>query len=446
MNRHMTWEKPDKAEARQLNLAMAWKAIRLILSSLSICVYVQFDIWLKHCGLPEYVNNIHIFFASLLIVMYYLFYRHALVFGRREAIDEDIKDKTGFIFIWTLLNIAMLLPVFLFFADMMGKARIVLVTVMSVLTFWREWFMLILFVLRKYTVKDGYVYIHKKNRAIYSVRASIKYRAFWSSVVYILTFEDACGREIPVMVDLYTYLRLKRMGDALLINYKYGESYLFELVKYKKKAGDSAGQDEVIEYESETPACNEPKKTPDENFVLQTPIPKYPSEVKITNLTRKVATKEGPNMAIDKAEWQYDSAQQYYCEQTGKKPEELDDQDTDIIWEYAGNHIAFFITWLLRHDLLGDLHNEDDHEAADIEAVKKQEKTGMDIFSKYCDMVFTDEDVSDLVMDFVKSYYDKQYLKDYGEYMGDKVLSTGFSWDDYLGFEPVIDRAFEKFH
>lgn len=151
-------------------------------------------------------------------------------------------------------------------------------------------------------------------------------------------------------------------------------------------------------------------------------------------------------MAIDKAEWQYDSAQQYYCEQTGKKPEELTEQDVDIIWEYAGNHIAFFITWLLRHDLLGDLHNEDDHEAADIEAVKKQEKTGMDIFSKYCDMVFTDEDVSDLVMDFVKDYYDKQYLKDYGEYMGDKVLSTRFSWEDYLGFEPVIDHAFEKFH
>ena len=151
-------------------------------------------------------------------------------------------------------------------------------------------------------------------------------------------------------------------------------------------------------------------------------------------------------MAIDKAEWQYDTAQQYYCEQTGKTPEELTEQDAEIIWDYAGNHIAFFITWLLRHDLLGDIHNEDDIEAEDIEAVKNQEKTGMDIFREYCDMAFTDEDVSDLVMDFVNEYYDKQYLKDYGEYMRDKVLSTGFSWDDYLGFEPVIDRAFEKFH
>ena len=151
-------------------------------------------------------------------------------------------------------------------------------------------------------------------------------------------------------------------------------------------------------------------------------------------------------MAIDKAEWQYDTAKQYYCEQTGKKSEELTEQDADIIWEYAGNHIAFFITWLLRHDLLGDIHNEDDNEAADIEAVKNREKTGMDIFREYCDMVFTDEDVSDLVMDFVKDYYDKQYLDDYGEYMRDKVLSTRFSWDDYLGFEPVIDRAYEKFH
>lgn len=66
-------------------------------------------------------------------------------------------------------------------------------------------------------------------------------------------------------------------------------------------------------------------------------------------------------MAIDKAEWQYDSAQKEYCEKFGKTPDSLTEQEQDIIWEYAGNHIAFFITWLVRHDYLGEMHYEDDY-------------------------------------------------------------------------------------
>ena len=230
MNRHMTWEKPDKAELRQLNLAMLFKAVRLLLSSLAICAYVQFVIWLSHSGLDINFTII----ASLLIVIYYYFWRHALVFGRREALEDDVKEKTLFIFLWTFANAILLIPVFLFFAEKMGIASIVLTALMSVLTFWREWFMLILFILKKYTVKDGEVCYHRKNRKIYSAGAPGTRRGVWVSVVYVLDFEDAGERIIPVMVDLYTYSLLKKHGDALLINYKYGESYLFELVKAKK--------------------------------------------------------------------------------------------------------------------------------------------------------------------------------------------------------------------
>lgn len=229
MNRHMTWEKPDKAELMQLNLAMAFKAVRLLLSSLVIFAYVQFVIWLSHSGL----NIAYTFIASLLIVIYYFFYRNALVFGRREALEDDVEAKTLFLFIWTFANAVLLLPLFLYFSEMMGKAGIVLTALMSVLTFWREWFMLILFVLRKYTVKDGEVCYHRKKRKFHLAGAPGSH-GLWCSVVYILDFEDAGNRDIPVMVDLYTYLRLKQHGDALLINYKYGESYLFEIVKAKK--------------------------------------------------------------------------------------------------------------------------------------------------------------------------------------------------------------------
>lgn len=106
-------------------------------------------------------------------------------------------------------------------------------------------------------------------------------------------------------------------------------------------------------------------------------------------------------MAIDKAEWQYDSAMKEYCEATGKQQAELTSADQDTIWEYAGNHIAFFLTWLIRRDLLGDFHHED--------------------------------------------YYEKQYLNDFGTVMDGKILCVGFSWDDYLKVEPLIDAAYKKY-
>ena len=151
-------------------------------------------------------------------------------------------------------------------------------------------------------------------------------------------------------------------------------------------------------------------------------------------------------MAIDKAEWQYDTAKESYCKKYNKNPNALTDEDVDIIWEIAGNHIAIFITWLIRHDFLGDLHHEFDLEEKDLDAVKNQEKTGMAIFSKYCDMTFTDEDICDEIAPFVEAYYDKDYLKDYCNCIGDeKVLETTFSWDDYFKVEPVLDRAYKNF-
>jgi hypothetical protein len=151
-------------------------------------------------------------------------------------------------------------------------------------------------------------------------------------------------------------------------------------------------------------------------------------------------------MAIDKAEWQYDTAKQSYCEKMNKTPNELTAEDEEIIWDYAGNHIAFFITWLIRHDHMGELHHEDELEEQDLEAVKNQQKTGMDILRKYCDMCFTDEDFSEEVSFFVPHYYDNDYMNDYCRIIGDsKVLKTAFSWDDYLALEPVIDEAFFEF-
>ena len=150
-------------------------------------------------------------------------------------------------------------------------------------------------------------------------------------------------------------------------------------------------------------------------------------------------------MAIDKAEWQYDSAMKIYCEKNGKILDDLTEDDEDIIWDCAGNHIAFFIAWLIRRDHIGDLHHEEESEEQELEDVKKQQKTGMDIFKKYCDMCFTREDVADDILPFVEKYYD-EYMDDYSRIMGDsRILSTSFVWDDYLKVEEAIDEAYRNY-
>ena len=151
-------------------------------------------------------------------------------------------------------------------------------------------------------------------------------------------------------------------------------------------------------------------------------------------------------MAFDKAEWQYDSALKEYLARTGKEKAELTEEDESIIWKCAGNHIAFFLTWLIRRDLIGDMHLEEANEKADLEAVKNQQKTGMDIFEKYCDMSFTDEDVAEDVLGFVQDYYDKRFLDDYCSCISqDKILQTTFNWSEYLRVEPLIDDAYEDY-
>ncbi|MBQ5446377.1 MAG: hypothetical protein IIT48_06915 [Lachnospiraceae bacterium] len=151
-------------------------------------------------------------------------------------------------------------------------------------------------------------------------------------------------------------------------------------------------------------------------------------------------------MSFDRAEWQYDSARSFYCEKNNKNPNDLTNEDENIIWQFAGNHIAFFITWLIRRDFLGEIHYEEEFEKNDLESVKKQEKTGMDIFSQYCDMMFTEEDICDEIAPFVEQYYDKRYIRDYSNCIGEEnVLTTTFSWEDYFKLEPILDQAYKDY-
>ncbi|MBR6925073.1 MAG: hypothetical protein IKH50_11135, partial [Oscillospiraceae bacterium] len=75
------------------------------------------------------------------------------------------------------------------------------------------------------------VFFHKKER----INGGEDFDLFdpygWYILTYVLDFEDVEKRQIPVMVDRYTYCKFKDNGDALLINYQYGDSYMFEVIR-----------------------------------------------------------------------------------------------------------------------------------------------------------------------------------------------------------------------
>lgn len=164
---------------------------------------------------------------------------------------------------------------------------------------------------------------------------------------------------------------------------------------------------------------------------------------KDNNKKHKVKKETLKKFEYDKSKYQWDSAAKEYCNQFHKTFEELTDNDEEIIWEYAGNHIAFFITWIIQNNYISSMHAD---EKDDIEAIKNEKMNGSDFLMNNCDGVLSREDLSDEILEFVDLYYDSHYLDDYCVCMEDRlhknVLGIGFSWEDYNNFKYVIDKAY----
>ncbi len=106
-------------------------------------------------------------------------------------------------------------------------------------------------------------------------------------------------------------------------------------------------------------------------------------------------------MCFDRVDHTYDAALKNYCQAYQKNVGALTGGDHDMIARRAGNHIGFFLTWIIRRGFEGEIHRE-------LSQVLKQVKTGelpgVDFFLKYCDGKFWDEDVCPAVLPFVESY------------------------------------------
>lgn len=161
--------------------------------------------------------------------------------------------------------------------------------------------------------------------------------------------------------------------------------------------------------------------------------------------TEKSEKLERYNASFDRIDYYYEKALGNCEFLLEKKESELTDEDRKEINRYAGNHIGFFLTWIIQHHFEGEIL-EENKEA--LEAVRREEMLGVDFLIDYCDEKFWGEDVSEEIYPFVASYYEKYfsvYTKWVMDILCDLPLEFIGSWEDYHQFEPILDEAYAQY-
>lgn len=144
----------------------------------------------------------------------------------------------------------------------------------------------------------------------------------------------------------------------------------------------------------------------------------------------------------DKADFYFDEMYSRHAAQ--KNPKDFTAEDESIIWEYASNHIAMFLTWVIDNGFYGNIHYE---ASDDIQLVKARKMTGTEFLAKHCDYRLSDEDFSPEILPFVECYYFQKYIQQYDKLFNKKAMAllhpSPFSWEDYDLIAKRITRAYK---
>lgn len=147
-------------------------------------------------------------------------------------------------------------------------------------------------------------------------------------------------------------------------------------------------------------------------------------------------------MAIDRADWHWDAAEKAFRERTGKTGE-LTEEQQDMVWHYAADHIGLFLRWIIDNGFETD--DEDIVDREECERVRAGKLSGADYLMNNCDGKLCEEDLSGDIIPFVIDYYE-QYLKDYFEIVVGSGCYSLLSGDkEYNKIRPYIDKAYGNF-
>ena len=139
----------------------------------------------------------------------------------------------------------------------------------------------------------------------------------------------------------------------------------------------------------------------------------------------------------DKADFYFDEMYSRYAAK--KNPKDFTAEDESIIWEYASNHIAMFLTWVIDNGFYGNIHYE---ASDDIQLVKARKMTGTEFLAKHCDYRLSDEDFSPEILPFVECYYFQKYIQQYDKLFSKKamaLLSSGSNTRKIRGFYKILN-------
>lgn len=162
---------------------------------------------------------------------------------------------------------------------------------------------------------------------------------------------------------------------------------------------------------------------------------------------------------LDKAEYHRALAAKEYLEMTGKSMETLTAGDQQQIGFYAGVPIAYFLTWLIRRDLVSDAFRQKINVPDRYDFLHKTADP-LAFLGKMPGQALYRTDLAQEVLAFADWYYSKdgdpavfqlaapRFRFDYWAAVRNpekRWYTVDFTWDGYDALEPVLDTRYRRF-
>ena len=148
------------------------------------------------------------------------------------------------------------------------------------------------------------------------------------------------------------------------------------------------------------------------------------------------------DLPIDRADYFFEHALVFYCEENDIPSEKLSQSDMLEISKRAAFHLSIFVAWLAKHDFLN--LQSDGFNLEDAQKLKNETITGTDYLFKHLDEKLYSSDISDTLLPFISDFYE-DYMDFCYTVLVDDVARTEFSWEIYHSVEDDIDEMFSQY-
>ena len=145
---------------------------------------------------------------------------------------------------------------------------------------------------------------------------------------------------------------------------------------------------------------------------------------------------------IDRADYFFDQALVFYCEENNIPSEKLSQSDMLEISKRAAFHLSIFVAWLAKHDFLNP--QSDGFNLEDAQKLKNETITGTDYLFKHLDEKLYSTDISNTLLPFISDFYE-DYMDFCYTVLVDDVARTEFDWKIYHLVEDDIYEMFTSY-